>query len=117
MWAVDQLSVELQQLRREKRAAKLRLREIEEKMRARKARQSEMVSREIDALAELDQAEAVASEVPVPEAPVMVPVAEDLYFDFLGSDLRGFDDCSWERSLAGLVAGDNEPIVLNPKSS
>ena len=86
-------------------------------MRAKKIRQSEMVSREIDALAELDEAEAVVSEAAVSEAPVMVPVAEDLYFDFLGSDSRGFDDCTWESSLVGLVTGGSGSVASGPKSS
>lgn len=111
------MTVELEQLRRDKKQAKLRVKEIDEKMRIRKARQSEMMSREIDTLKEWDRAEQVISEAAISDAPVTVPVSESLSFDFFDYESQGFEDGSWEQSLVGLVSGGIEQVAPSSRSS
>ena len=88
---VDELTVKLREMRKRKRELKEQLRKLTRDMELLKGRQSVMVTREVDSLRELDQAEALANAVPL-----MVPVSGDMVFDFSNMDPASFEDGAWD---------------------
>jgi hypothetical protein len=106
MIVVDTISSRLREMRRRKRDLKEQLRKLTVEMESLKIRQGAMVAREVEALDELDQAEALANA-----APAMIAVSDDLVFDFLEMDRSGFEDGTWDELLRNAQSSNTPEAV------